>query len=123
MEPVSIVVTALIAGAAAGISGAATDAVTKVYESLRMLVIRGISMEGTTDPDQLLTQGVDLGVGTRALTAELTRAGVDDATIGAARLVFAALLEEARTAKFAVSAPDAKGLMIGDNNTQHNSFS
>jgi len=39
VEPVTLVVTALVAGATAGVSGAAATAVAEAYEALKKLVI------------------------------------------------------------------------------------
>ncbi|WP_090944040.1 hypothetical protein [Nonomuraea jiangxiensis] len=113
MEPVTLIVAALVAGAAAGTQGVVTTAVTDAYEGLKALV------------RARLPGGREVGDDPEELTAELERvqAGDDPALVAAARKVMTLLdAEGARAAKYQVNAPHAMGVQIGDNTTQTNTF-
>jgi hypothetical protein len=124
MDPVSIVVTALAAGAAAGISGAATTAVTDAYQALKGLVLGRLRSAGVAEEEVQQLIGDDTsgrGIDTPSLSAALTRVGVDESTVQAAQQLLELL--ETQAGKFVINAPDARGLIVGDQNTQHNTFS
>jgi hypothetical protein len=124
MDPVTLVVTALEEGAKAGLAGTATKLVADAYETLKGLVVKLLRRNGSAEEQsRALVEQADgtAEAGQKALAEQLTTAGVDDPTLQAAEKLLE-LLRSAGT-KYSVHAPDAKGLMIGDNNTQHNTFS
>jgi hypothetical protein len=113
VEPVTLIVAALVAGAAAGTQGVVTTAVTDAYDSLKALV------------RARLPGGREVGDDPEELTAELERvqAGEDPALIAAAQKVMVLLdAEGARAGKYHVNVADSMGVQIGDNTTQTNTF-
>ncbi|MEU8004408.1 hypothetical protein AB0B66_24900 [Catellatospora sp. NPDC049111] len=123
MDPVTLVVTALEEGAKAGLAGTATKLIADAYDTLKGLVAKRLRRNGTDDEQSIaLVEQVDGTAEDRqtALTEQLAAAGVDDPTQQAAQKLLD-LLRAAGT-KYSINAPDAKGLMIGDNNTQTNTY-
>jgi hypothetical protein len=123
MDPVSLVVTALEEGAKAGLAGTATKLIADAYDTLKGLVIKLLHRNGTAE-DQGRTL-VEQANGTAedsqtVLAAQLAAVGVDDPTRQAAEVLLD-LLRSAGT-KYSIDARDAKGLLIGDHSTQHNTF-
>ncbi|MEU8007686.1 hypothetical protein AB0B66_41555 [Catellatospora sp. NPDC049111] len=123
MDPVTLVVTALEEGAKAGLAGTATKLIADAYDMLKGLVANLLRRNGTDDEQNLAL--VERADGTTAdsqtaLAAQLAAAGVDDPTQQAAQKLLD-LLHATRT-KYSINAPDAKGLMIGDQNTQYNTY-
>jgi hypothetical protein len=125
VDPVSLIVAALAAGAVAGAQNTATDAVKDAYAGLKELVRRRLS--GRTSGEQALAQHDDKPQQASAvLEAELVAAGVsDDAAVVDAAQRLMALLDPtgARVEKYAVDLPWAQGVQVGDHNTQTNTFS
>ncbi|WP_196279079.1 hypothetical protein [Catellatospora vulcania] len=116
-------VTALIEGAKAGLAGTATKLVVDAYDTLKSLVVGLLRRGGTAaDTGRELVEQANGGAtdSSAALTSKLEAAGVDDPTEEAARRLLELL--NSAGAKFNVHAPDAKGLIIGDHATQHNTF-
>lgn len=124
MEPVSLIVAALAAGALAGSENIATKAVIDAYSGLRTLVRRRFSgrPSGVVAMQQHELKPMQWGP---ALEAELVEARVDMDTevVGAAERLMA-LLDPTGTrhGKYSVDMRGAKGVQLGDNNYQVNKF-
>jgi len=118
VEPVTLVVTALAAGAAAGLSGAASAMVTDAYQGLKGLVLDRLRGGEVPDADLLVDRVAD-PAGRDALTAQLSRVEVDEPTVAAAEHLLELLKDKG---KFVVDASQAKGIIVGDHAQQHNTF-
>jgi hypothetical protein len=124
MDPITLIVTALAAGAALGVKDTASAMVTDAYAALKTLVKKRLG--GGPDSELVLTkheQAPEAWQG--ALTAELTQAGADgDRELIAAARDFLDLTgkTEARAGKFTVDARGAQGFQIGDKTRQENIF-
>jgi len=124
VDPVSLIVTALAAGAAAGTQNVVTDAVKDAYNGLKALVRRRLTgraagevalAQHETKPDQWGP----------ALEAELVDAGAgeDGAAVAAAQRLME-LLDAAgsQQGKYLVDVRGSQGVQVGDRNTQTNTF-
>jgi len=113
---VELIMTALSAGAAAGLTDTASTAVKDSYAGLKRLLhpwVRGDARQALEDD----------AVEGEVLESELAASGADaDAEVLAAahRLLEAADPAAASTYRVAIS--EAKGVQIGDHNTQTNTF-
>jgi hypothetical protein len=124
MDPVTLIVTALGAGAGAGLKDTASSAIKDAYQGLKTLVRKRFAgrpaaevalAEHETDPD----------VWQAPLTAELTRAGAaSDETLIAAAQALMTLIDAAgsQSGKYTVDVRGSQGVQVGDSNTQHNVF-
>jgi hypothetical protein len=127
VDPVSLIVAALAAGAVAGAQNTATEAVRDAYTGLKDLVRRRLS--GRKSGEAALArheQNPDDAGGVLGAELVAVRAG-DDAAIleGARRLM--ALLDPTgfRAGKFGTYEVDlrgAQGVQVGDGNSQINTF-
>jgi hypothetical protein len=119
VEPVTLVVTALAAGATAGVSGTVATAVADAYEALKNLVI-GCFRRGSV-PDhtgrELIARAGDGPGPQAALEQKLAAVRVDEPTAQAAQKLLD-LLEQAGKGKFHVEVRDSTGVQVGDNNQQ-----
>jgi hypothetical protein len=117
-----MVVTALLAGGAAGVSGVASAAVVDAYQGLKSLVLGRLNYAGMPEHDgnDLIVGAADRNAGQAKLTERLAAAGVDEPTIDAAQHLLDLL--EQQKGKFVVDASQAKGVIIGDHGVQHNTF-
>jgi hypothetical protein len=124
MDPVTLIVTALVAGAAAGLKDAAGSAVKDAYTGLKGLLTRKFA-------DRSVAQTVldeheqQPDVYEAPLRSELAAAGVDqDAQIlqAAHRLLELADPQGAASGKYEVNIRTGQGVQIGDHNQQHNVF-
>jgi hypothetical protein len=130
MDAITLILTALAAGASAGaidaLKGEAKDKVKAAYGKLRNLVTKRfreaeiLNAEGTLvdyeDDPETYEQG---------LSNKLTAAGADqDADILAAAQALVDLLglQGLRAGKYNVTITDSKGVQVGDHNTQTNTF-
>jgi len=122
MDPVTVVVAALVAGAAAGASNVASAAVTDAYEGLKNLVLGRLRDAGTNEAEgnTLVVDVAKTQLQRDVLTTALAKVGVDAPTLQAAQHLLALL--EPREGKYVVDASQAKGVIIGDHGTQHNTF-
>ncbi len=124
MDPLSLILGALAAGAAAGLTDTAAGAVKDAYAGLRDLVRRrfaGRHLAQTALEEYEKAPQVWQG----PLSAELDAAGADtDAQIIAAAQHVMALVDEAGSAsgKYLVDLRCAQGVQVGDHNTQTNTF-
>jgi hypothetical protein len=124
MDPITLIVTALAAGAALGVKDTASAVVQDAYAGLKALARKRLG--GGSDADLVLAKHERApGTWQGPLTAELAENGADrdDDLIAAAQ----ALLELVGQAggqggKYSVDARGAKGLLIGDFNRQENTF-
>jgi hypothetical protein len=124
VEPVSLIVAALIAGAAAGVKGTMTNAVTDAYQGLKALVLRRFAGRpaGETALERLPD---DPEAWTPTLLAELehVKAGSDEGLVEVAQHLMALLdAEGTRAGRYQVDARGAQGVQVGDHGTQHNVF-
>jgi hypothetical protein len=124
MDPITLIVTALAAGAALGVQDTASEAVKHAYASLKALVIRRFA--GRAPAERVLAKHEDAPqTWQEPLREELVEARADqDADLVAAAQALMSLVDAAgsRAGKYTVDARGAQGLQIGDRNTQHNVF-
>ncbi|MGY2112907.1 hypothetical protein ACW9HR_03210 [Nocardia gipuzkoensis] len=123
VDPFTVIVTALIAGAAAGGQDAASETVRDAYRAIRRRISRG-------DADAQARAALEAnetspGSDVAALEAAVVRAGgVDDSQLQAlaAQLLRALPTAETDRARHHIDLRHAKGVQLGDNNTQNNTF-
>ncbi|MGH3869718.1 MAG: hypothetical protein ACRDQ4_27180 [Pseudonocardiaceae bacterium] len=130
MEPVTIVVTALVAGATAGVSTTASTAVQDAYKALcgvvrsRLAAGRGGRGADTEVLDVYLQDPV--GQQSRLVDA-LTAAGAGqdgDLLEAAERVVALTRLDNKHLiSRYTVDLREARGVIVGDEATQTNMFS
>jgi hypothetical protein len=125
MDPVTLIVAALAAGAASGAGEAATTAVKDAYQGLKRLVSARFAgrnpaevalAEHETDPDTWQAP----------LARELLQTGTDtDPEVIEAAQRLMALLDQTgtRAGKYTVDLRGAQGVQLGDHNRQLNQFS
>jgi hypothetical protein len=124
MDPVTLIVTALAAGAAMGMQDTASAMIKDAYAGLKAMVNRRLG--GGPNADYLLAKHEQAPeTGQAPLSAELAQVGADrdDDMIAAAQ----ALLELVGKAgqakeKYAVDVRGAQGVQVGDHNRQDNVF-
>ncbi|MGH3973867.1 MAG: hypothetical protein ACRDS9_11165 [Pseudonocardiaceae bacterium] len=124
MDPISLIVGALAAGAATGLTDTAAGAVKDAYAGLRDVVQRRFA--GRRVAQTALEEHERAPQVWRApLSAELMAVGADtDAQIVAAAQRVMAALDEAGSAsgKYLVDLHGAQGVQVGDHNAQTNTF-
>lgn len=124
MDPVTLIVTALAAGAALGLKDTASAAVKDAYGSLKALVTRRLA--GRRDGELVLARHEEAPQAWEGpLIAELTATGAaNDAGLVAAAQALMSLVDEAgsRAGKYVVQVQGSQGVQIGDHNSQHNTF-
>jgi hypothetical protein len=124
MDPITLVVTALAAGAAAALQDGTKDAVKTAYARLRDKLRRRV--EGRPDAELALARHETApGKWEALLAAELTEAGAaGDAGVVDAAQALMKLIDEtgSRAGKYVVNVQNARGIQIGDLNTQTNAF-
>ena len=124
MDPVTLIVTALAAGAATGITESAASAVKDAYTSLRALVRKRLA--GRSDADLILARHENAPETWHApLVAVLEEAGAEhDTDLVAAAQALMSLMDKAgtRAGKYTVDTRGAYGVQIGDHNRQDNVF-
>jgi hypothetical protein len=124
VDPVSLVVAALAAGAVAGAQNTASDAVKDAYTGLKDVVRRRLSGR-ESGPAALARHEADPEQQSAALEAELVevKAGDDAAVVAAAQRVMALLDPTgAQAGKYTVDLRGVQGVQIGDQNVQTNTF-
>ncbi len=124
MEPVSLIVLALAAGAGAGLKDTASQAVTDAYGALRSLARR--RLHGQRDGELVLDRhetSPDAWAGPLAQALAGAGAGGDADLIAAARALLG-LTDPAgsRQGRYQVLVTGSQGVMVGDHNVQHNQF-
>jgi hypothetical protein len=124
MDPITLIVTALAAGAALGMRDTASSAVKDAYAGLKALARKRLGSR--PDGELVLAKHERVPETWRELlTAELDQAGAgNDSGLLAAAEALMYLVDEAgaRAGKYAVDLRGAQGVQIGDRNTQHNVF-
>lgn len=124
VDPVTLIVTALAAGAAAGLTDAASSAVKNAYDSLKALVRKRLA--GRPNGELVLVKHEkNPGTWRAPLAAELDKAGASrDPDLIAAAHALMSLVDEAgtRAGKYTVDVRGAQGVQIGDYNLQSNIF-
>ncbi|MGH3278681.1 MAG: hypothetical protein ACRDNW_06030 [Trebonia sp.] len=128
MEPISLILTALVAGASAGALDALKDDVKEkagaAYARLRGLVTRRVA--GNPVAETALAQyEVNPKIWEAPLAEELTRSGAaNDAELLAVAKALMELVDQsgAKSGKYTVTIKDAKGVQVGDGNVQVNRF-
>lgn len=124
MDPITLIVTALAAGAALGITDTASSAIKDAYAGLKTLVRKRLG--GRPDAELVLAKHEQAPQTWRTpLMAELDEAGAGhDADLVAAAEALMHLVDAAgaRAGKYTVDVRSAQGVQIGDRNTQHNVF-
>ena len=122
MDPLTLVISALAAGATTGLTGAAGAAVADAYAALKNLIGRKLAAKGNDaavvdqpqkDPEQLAAD----------LAGKLT-AGDIDSKIQAAAAEILKRVDPAGTqaGKYVVNVKDSQGAITGDNNTITQTF-
>jgi RIP homotypic interaction motif len=124
MDPITLVVTALAAGATSALQDGASAAVKDAYARLKVLVKRRFAAR--PKGELLLAEHEAAPQKWQApLAAELSAAGADsDADLVAAAQALMSLVDEAgaRSGKYVVAVRDSQGVQVGDHNTQTNTF-
>jgi RIP homotypic interaction motif len=124
MDPVTLIVTALAAGAATALQDGTAQAVKDAYGRLKALVLKRFA--GRAKAELVLAEHEAAPQTWEApLAAELSAAGSDaDADLVAAAQALMSLVDEAgsRSGKYAVTVRDSQGVQVGDHNTQTNTF-
>jgi len=125
VDPVTLIVTALAAGVALGITDTASFAIKDAYAGLKALVRERLA--GRPDAEVVLTRHEQSPDTWRApLMEELGQAGAGhDPSLLAAAQALLRLVDEAGTqaGKYTVDARGAQGVVAGDGNVQINRFS
>jgi hypothetical protein len=124
MDPITLIVTALAAGAASGMTDAASSTVKDAYARLRALVAK--RLRGRPDAELVLDRHEGAPEIWRApLMMELTNAAVEhDLVLVEAARTLMKLVDEsgAGAGKYTVDVRGAQGVQIGDHTRQDNVF-
>jgi hypothetical protein len=124
MDPITLIVTALAAGAALGAQDTVSAMVKDAYAGLKVLVKRRLG--GRPDAELVLAGHEQAPETWQApLMAELAETGADgdrDLIAAAQALLDLVVGAEGRTGKYTVDARSAQGVQIGDHNRQDNVF-
>jgi len=123
MDPITLIVTALAAGAALGTQDTVSAMVKDAYAGLKALVRKRLG--GGSGAELVLTKHEQAPETWQApLMAELAETGADgDRDLIAAAQALLDLIGEAGGAgKYAVDARGARGVQVGDHNRQDNVF-
>jgi hypothetical protein len=124
MDPVTLIVTALAAGAAEALKDGTADAVKSAYGRLKALVSRRFA--GRPKAELVLAEYETAPQTWQApLAAELSAAGADaDVDLAAAAQALMSLVDAtgSQSGKYAVSVRDSQGVQVGDHSTQTNTF-
>ena len=119
MEPITLIVTALATGAAAGLTDTMTAAVHDAYLSLKKLVRRRLGSRA--DGELVLARHAEAPrTWEGPLAAELSAAGADaDSDLVQAAQALMRLADEVgyRAGKYNVDARGSRGVQVGDHNT------
>ena len=123
MDPITLIVTALAAGAASGITDTASSAVKDAYAALKALVTGRV--RGRPAAELALSRHEEAPEQWRAaLESELSAVGLDrDLELLAAAQKLLQLADVApRPGKYTVDVRGAQGVQIGDHTRQDNVF-
>lgn len=124
MDPVTVIVSALGAGATVGLKDSASSAVTDMYAALKAAVAKKLA--GRPGAEVMLGRHEENPETWQApLAEELEKAGADrDPDLTAAAQALLAQIDEAgtRAGRYVIDARGSQGVQIGDHNAQHNVF-
>ena len=124
MEAVTLIVTALAAGAAEALKDGAAEAVKGAYARLKLLVSG--RFEGRPKAELVLARYEGSPQTLQApLAAQLSEVGADaDQELIAAAQALMSLVDAAgsQSGKYVVDVRGAQGVQVGDRNTQTNTF-
>jgi hypothetical protein len=123
MDPITLIVTALAAGAGQGITDTASAAVKDSYARLKARV--RMRLGGGPDAELVLAKHERAPETWQApLMAELAESGADGdrELIAAAQALLDLVGKAAGPGKYAVDARGAQGVQVGDHNRQDNVF-
>jgi len=124
VDPVSLIVAALAAGAVAGAQGTASEAVKDAYAGLKAMVKRRFA--GRAAAEVALEQHAqEPEQWEKALHGELVKADArrDPEMVAAAQTLMGLLDAAGRdSGKYLVDVGGSQGVQVGDRNTQHNTF-
>jgi hypothetical protein len=124
MDPVTLIVTALAAGAATALQDGVSSAVKDAYARLTALVKKRFA--GHPGRELVLARHEQAPqVWDKPLAEELTATGAaDDRDLTAAAQALMQLVDAAGSAagKYQVVVHGSQGVQVGDHNTQHNTF-
>jgi hypothetical protein len=124
MEPISLVLAALVAGVAKGAGQTAAGAVQDAYRSLRDLLSRRLAGKpAAADAVEQYTQDPQAWKDNLVIHLKQAGAGEDRVLIDAAeRVMQLADPAGASSGKYAVNLAGAQGVQVGDGNEQTNYF-
>ncbi len=124
MDPVTLIVTALAAGAASALQDGTSAAVKDAYVRLKALVTRRFA--GRAKAELVLAEHQAAPqTWEKPLAEELSAVGAEsDADLVAAAQALMSLVDEAgsRAGKYVVTVRDSQGVQVGDHGTQTNIF-
>jgi hypothetical protein len=124
MDPITLIVTALAAGAALGVQDTASAMIKDAYASLKALVTKRLG--GGPGAELVLAKHQGAPETWQApLMAELAESGADgdrDLIVAAQALLDLVGDAGGRTGKYTVDVRGAQGVQIGDHNRQDNVF-
>jgi hypothetical protein len=124
MDPVTLIVTALAAGAASALQDDAKDAVKAAYTRLRNILKRRLAGRRVGEL-ALAEHEVAPAMWEPHLRAELAATGAEnDPDLVDAAQALLSLVDPAgaRSGKYYVSIRGSQGVQVGDHNTQTNTF-
>ena len=124
MDPVTVIVTALAAGAASALQDGVSAAVKDAYARLRALVTKQFADRPKAE---LVLAEHEAAPQTweAPLAAELSAVGAEgNANLVAAAQALMNLVDEAgsRSGKYLITVHGSQGVQVGDHNTQTNTF-
>jgi hypothetical protein len=126
MEPITLILTAIAAGASAGALDEVKDAVKTARRSLRALVSKRLREAGTPNAEAILAEyeaDPKNYEGPLAKKLEAVDAGTDNDLIAAAKALLKLVEQQGgQSGKYTVTVTDSDGVMVGDGNTQTNTF-
>ncbi|MET9908192.1 hypothetical protein ABZZ74_15440 [Streptomyces sp. NPDC006476] len=123
MDPGALVAQALTAGVGAGLSGAASSAVSECYATLKQALVRRLAgRPGALERIELLERRP--GGSAEGLAHDLVLAGAVDAEVveHARRLLALTAPDAGPRGAYRVDLREARGVQVGDGNSQHNTF-
>jgi predicted short-subunit dehydrogenase-like oxidoreductase (DUF2520 family) len=123
MSAVEMITAALAAGAGAGLTDTASAAVRDTYASLKDLLKRHVGDQNEQAVQALEADETKPGVWQANIGGALTASGAagDKQILATARQLLA-LVDPALAAKYQVDLREAKGVQVGDHNSQNNTF-
>jgi hypothetical protein len=124
MDPVSMIVAALAAGAASGLTDAAGSAVRDAYQALRASLKRFFASDQVAETAlEQHARNPQAWEGALRDSVQQTGAHRDGNIIAEAQKLLQLVDPDgARTGKYHVNASHAQGVQIGDGDTQYNRF-